>query len=158
MIFYREAKNLVQKIDKQVGFRMVQANNIQQKSKSILEAKTFLVIRAAQRVFQKLGNRSGEQEFRQALEREFEFSNIKYRHERLAKNLPEDFPDSYQTTAEFLCMNSLILQLKLDGKITDNDDLRLKRLLRKSNVLVGLIVCCRDQGLTIHRVSLQHEN
>ncbi len=151
MFLYVKAKISEQQFAKQMGVRMVQAYNFQQSSKNILEAKTFLVIRAAQRVAQKLGNRLSSREFRQALETEFNFSHIKYQKKSPFGDYPNQI-SSPQMATEFICMDSLFVQLKFDEEITEQDCHQLNSLLNESNIPIGLVMSYSPRGLNINRI------
>jgi GxxExxY protein len=119
----------------------------------ILEAKTFLVIRAARRVFQKLGSELDYRNFPLALEKEFAASNIRYRKESSVESVFDLLVTSSRPVAEFLCMDSLVVQLKFTENTRENDCENLKTLLNAINLPIGLLINYSARGLLIQRVT-----
>ena len=129
---------------------MIQTGNYQEHFYRILEAETMLVARAAKMVYQKIGGGFEEDIYREALQKEFEKKNIKYK-----KACPETSFDSEQTFhPDFLCFGNLILYSKVATDITKEDRRQIKLCLQKMNMPVGLIVNFGGGRLDLERVSL----
>lgn len=140
---------------KQMGVRMVQTYNFHEKSNNILEAKTFLVIRALQRVFQNWGGDLDNREFDRALEKEFQFSNIKYQRKPPVMQISRGMTASLKSESSFLCMSSLAVQIKYNQPISDQDCQNLSAALGQAKLPSGLIINYHHGGMEIQHVTTQ---
>jgi GxxExxY protein len=106
----------------------------------LFENETHNIIGACMQVHQKLGCGFLESVYQEALEREFEKQKIPYfRHKRLhivfdGKPLDKFF------IADFVCYNSIILEIKAAGFIHPDNSKQVINYLKATNFQIGLLI------------------
>lgn len=106
----------------------------------LFENETHKIIGACMQAHQKLGNGFLESVYQEALEREFQKQQIPYsRHQRLyilfdGKPLDKFF------IADFVCYNSIILEIKAVGFIHPDNSKQVINCLKATGFQIGLLI------------------
>ena len=122
---------------------MVQADMQRDRYESVLEAKTFLIARAAKRIYQRIGERHAPAEYQQALLDELEARRIRYQR-------PESSPAGLDKM-DVYCFDGLVLRITADADISKICD-QVRANLKARNYPVGLVVGFGHEHLIIKRV------
>lgn len=106
----------------------------------LFENETHKIIGAYMQAHQKLGNGFLESVYQEALEREFQKQQIPYsRHQRL-HILFEGKPLEKFFIADFVCYNSIILEIKAAGFIHPDNSKQVINYLKATGFQVGLLI------------------
>lgn len=134
---------------------MIHTEHHSYQMRNILEAKTFLAVRAAKRAYQQIGNEADLSTYREALRREFELQHIKYRNLAPAWQSTGSSEGSEQFQQNFICFEAVIVWTGRGIEISEGDCEQLKHYLQNKKLPVGLIFNFAQQSLTIKRVLAQ---
>jgi len=125
---------------------MVRQERFQYQMKNVLEAKTFLIARAAKRVFQQLEEKEMDL-FQNALTNEFDAEHIKYQS-------TVDKTMHTGTQADYLCFGNMLVRTKTSKQLTERDLWELRNELQQQNLSVGVIVCFTGDGVDVKRLTI----
>lgn len=131
---------------------MVRAENFQTQFDKILEAKIFLVARAAKLAYQKIGGGFEEYVYRDALQKEFESKRIRYKKECPVEDSQTAMPEKQEYRSDFLCFNNLVLHTMTGEAIPEHTRRQVQNCLEKMKLPAGLIVNFGKKNLLIERV------
>src|SRR5262245_39734652 len=115
------------------------------------DPRTYAVIGAAMEVHRELGCGFLEPAYHEALAREFALRNIPFLHEH---DLPIVYKGVQLSTvyrADFLCYESVIVELKCLPKLTGREESQLINYLKASGLQVGLLINFGNPSLEFKR-------
>jgi GxxExxY protein len=113
----------------------------------LFEQETHKIIGACMQVHQKLGCGFLESVYQEALEMEFQKQKILYnRHQRL-QILFDGKPLSKFFVADFVCFNSIILEIKAAVFFHPDNSKQVINYLKSTNFSVGLLVNFGESSL-----------
>lgn len=133
---------------------MVHTENYTDQTSRILEAETFLVIRAAQRAYQQVRRNFNRNAYKDALKAEFEKKHIFYQAGMPAVTLPADARLVKKDGADFLCFQRLAVCIKTEGEASEADFRNYRAYLRTLKLKAGLLIYFDHNGLTMKRVQV----
>ena len=120
-------------------------------SKLVLEDETYKILGACIKVHKKLGNGFSESVYREALAKELTTSDIPFEQE---KKLPVFYEgtqlDNY-FVADFVCFNTIILEIKTLGCLNQRIKQQPLKLLKSTNLEIGYLVNFGESSLTWKR-------
>lgn len=120
-------------------------------SKLVLEDETYKILGACIKVHKKLGNGFSESVYREALAKELTTSDIPFEQE---KKLPVFYEgtqlDNY-FVADFVCFNTIILEIKTLGCLNQRIKQQALKLLKSTNLEIGYLVNFGESSLTWKR-------
>jgi GxxExxY protein len=106
----------------------------------LFENDTHQIIGACMKVHQKLGSGFLESVYQEALEKEFQNQQIPFiRHQKL-HILFDDKPLQKFFIADFVCFNSIILEIKAAVFIHPDNSKQVVNYLKATNFHVGLLI------------------
>ena len=106
----------------------------------LFEEDTHKIIGACMQVHQKLGSGFLESVYQEALEIEFQKQKIPFiRHQKLPV-LFEGKPLNKFFVADFVCYNSIILEIKAAGFFHPDNSKQVLNYLKSTNFQVGLLI------------------
>jgi GxxExxY protein len=106
----------------------------------LLEQETFKIFGAFINVHKTLGNGFLESVYQEALEKEFQKQQIPFiRHQKLSI-IFEEKPHDKSFVADFVCFNSIILELKASTFIHPDNSKQTINDLKATGLNVGLLV------------------
>lgn len=125
---------------------MVETQNIN--NRRIVEAKTYLLLRAAQRAYQGQTPITTAGQFIGRLERELQGKHIRYQAQ-IAPNLPAgtDAPQSW--SAEFVCFGTHLLGVAGGNLPQQKAKQQLREELQDRGMSIGVLVKCQPDRLVI---------
>jgi GxxExxY protein len=104
------------------------------------EQETYKIIGACMQVHQKLGNGFLESVYQEALEKVFEKQQIPYFRHKLLYILFDGKPLSKFFVADFVCYNSIILEIKAAVFIHPENSKQVINYLKATDFKVGLLI------------------
>ena len=131
--------------------KMVRAEDIPGSSAKLLEARTFLVVRSLKRAYLRVGDGASLTRFREALSQELTYNRIRFtiQENRTGRESSQKGQDDL-----VVCFERLIIQFAT-AKARRQDDINLmKRNLRKTGAITGLVVRLEGPGLDIEKINL----
>ncbi len=133
---------------------MVREERFQYQMKNIAEAKTFLIARAAKRVFLRAGSSEAER-LREILRREFVAEHIKFQpRPPQGQSAAISTRLDPETEDEYLCFGNLLVRAKFGQPVTEADCQQLREVLQKQGWPTGMIVSFSPTGVQVRRVDL----
>lgn len=115
------------------------------------DPQTYAIIGAAMAVHGELGNGFLEAVYQEAMEREFQLQKVPYERE---KRLPVYYQGEALNThyqADFVCFNSVIVELKALQQISGNEEAQLINYLKAARLNRGLLINFGDKNLQYKR-------
>ena len=103
-------------------------------------------------VHKKLGSGFLESVYSEALELEFKKVEIPYEKEKKLPVYYEDKPLNKYFRADFVCFNSIILELKATKFLTDADHRQTVNNVKATKFKLGLLINFGSQSLTYKRI------
>ena len=116
-------------------------------SKLLYEEETFKVIGACIKVHKKLGNGFSEAVYHRALEKEFLNANIPFEQQKQVPIYYDGEPLGTFFTADFVCYNSVLLDIKSVPVIQDQMQQQVINYLKSSNIEVGMLINFGERSL-----------
>ena len=121
-------------------------------SEILFKNESYLIIGACMEVHKKLGSGFLESVYSEALELEFRKADIPFEHE---KNLPvfyDDQPLKKYFKADFVCFNSIIIELKATKYLIDADRQQTLNNVKATKFKLGLLINFGTPSLTYKRI------
>jgi GxxExxY protein len=118
----------------------------------LYEKETYSIIGAAIAVHQELGNGFLEAVYQEALEKEFIIRNIPYKREAQLTIYYKNEPLKKFYTADFICYDKIIVELKTLTAITTEHQAQVLNYLKASRLHPGLILNFGKQSLENKRI------
>lgn len=106
----------------------------------ILKDEVFRVIGAAIEVHRELGSGFLEAVYQEALEIEFRERNIPFVSQSPLKIVYKGIQLEKQYLADFVCFESMIVEIKAMSKLTGNEDAQIINYLKATGHKVGLLL------------------
>lgn len=120
------------------------------------EQETFKIIGACMNVHKSLGNGFLESVYQEALEKEFKKQQIPFiRHQKLSIIFDGNLLDKF-FIADFVCFNSIILELKASAFIHPDNSKQTINYLKATGLTVGLLVNFGETSLKWKRFVHTH--
>ena len=118
----------------------------------LFKTESYKIIGACMEVHKKLGCGFLESIYSEALELEFKKANIPYEREKKLQVFYEDqFLNKY-FRADFVCFNSIILELKATKYLVDTDRQQTLNNIKATNFKLGLLINFGSTSLTYKRI------
>ena len=118
----------------------------------LFKEESYRIIGACMEVHKKLGSGFLESVYAEALELEFKKAEIPYEREKKLQVFYEDqFLNKY-FRADFICFNSIILELKATKFLVDADRQQTLNNLKATKFKLGLLINFGTSSLTYKRI------
>lgn len=124
---------------------------------SAKDPKTYAIIGAAMVVHQELGHGFLEPVYQAALQHELKFQNIPFRREVTFPVLYKGEPLSLFYRADFVCFESIIIELKALSKLTTIEESQIINYLKVTKLQTGLLLNFGYSSLQFKRYILSRE-
>lgn len=118
----------------------------------IFKEESYKIIGACMEVHKKLGPGFLESVYSEALELEFNNVAISYEKEKKLPVFYEDKPLKKFFRADFVCFDSIIIELKATKFLIDADKKQTLNNVKATNFKLGLLVNFGELSLKYHRV------
>ena len=122
----------------------------------IFKEESYKIIGACMEVHKKLGPGFLESVYSEALELEFNNVAISYEKEKKLPVFYEDKPLKKFFRANFVCFDSIIIELKATKFLIDADKKQTLNNVKATNFKLGLLVKSGELSLKYHRVINSH--
>ena len=106
----------------------------------LFENETHKIIGACMQVHQKLGNGFLESVYQEALEKEFQNQHIPFARNQRLHILFDGKPLNKFFVADFVCYNSIILEIKASGFLHPDNSKQVINYLKATGFQVGLLI------------------
>jgi len=120
----------------------------------LYKSEVFRVIGAAMQVHNELGPGFLEPVYQEALELEFQIQKISYEREKILNINYKEYKLTKTYTADFICYNSLIVELKALSELTGDHESQLINYLKATKLRVGILINFGAQSLEYKRMIL----
>ena len=114
--------------------------------------ESFKIIGACMKVHRSLGAGFLEAVYEEALEKEFLIQNIPFKRQLKLELYYENVKLNKYYRADFLCYDSIVLEIKAVNHIPDTFYAQLKNYLRCSNMELGVLINFGTPSLTYKRI------
>ena len=118
----------------------------------LFKEESYKIIGACMEVHKKLGCGFLESVYAEALELEFSKANISYEREKKLPVFYEDKPLNKYFRADFVCFNSIILELKATKYLVDADRKQTLNNVKATKFNLGLLINFGTPSLTYIRI------
>ena len=120
-------------------------------SKLVLAAETYKILGACINVHKQLGNGFSESVYREALAMELQKAEIPFEQEKKLPVFYEGKPLNSHFTADFVCFDTIILNIKSLGFIPQPLKQEVLKFLKATNLEIGYLVNFGEKSLTWKR-------
>ena len=127
-------------------------NEIMDKMYDPNREKTYNIIGAAMAVHSELGNGFLEAVYGDALAIEFNKRGIPFAREKEIEILYKGTPINHKYYADFLCYDSIIVEIKAIEKLTNIQEAQVINYLKASNFKIGLLINFGESHLVTKRL------
>ncbi len=114
--------------------------------------KTYSIIGSAMQVHQTLGSGFLEAVYSDAMELELKRRNVPYEREKAIKILYNKIILPHQYVADFVCYDSIIVELKAVEQLTKIHEAQLLNYLKATNLRIGLLINFGEMSLKFKRM------
>jgi GxxExxY protein len=104
------------------------------------DKRTYKIIGAAIEVHKELGCGFLEAVYQEALGREFAFQRIPFRSQPFIEIIYKGMPLEKKYQPDFICFDSIVLEIKAISAITGNEEAQLINYLKASGHSTGLLI------------------
>ena len=118
----------------------------------LFKQESYQIIGACMKVHRTLGAGFLEKVYQEALEHELQKRSIPYKREKQLQIFYDDVKLDKYYKADFLCFDSIILEIKAQKLISDNDKKQVLNYLKSTDLKLGLLVNFGTPSLTYKRV------
>ena len=118
----------------------------------IYKNESYKIIGACMEVHKKLGSGFLESVYSEALELEFKNAGIPYEKEKKLPVFYDDKPLKKYFRADFVCYNSIILELKATNYIVEANRKQTLNNVKATNFKLGILVNFGTPSLTYKRI------
>jgi len=118
----------------------------------LFKEESYLIIGACMEVHKKLGAGFLESVYSEALELEFKKIEIPYEKEKKLPVYYEDKPLNKYFRADYVCYNSIIIELKATKFLTDIDRQQTLNNVKATQFKLGLLINFGTSSLTYKRI------
>lgn len=120
-------------------------------TKLVFEEETYKIIGSCIMVHKKLGNGFIEGVYQEALMKELTKAEIPFEQDKKLPIFYEGNELSHYYTANFLCYDKIIVEIKVIGFLDENIKRQSLNYLRSTNLEVGLLINFGENSLTWKR-------
>ncbi len=120
----------------------------------LYEKESFRIIGACMEVHKKLGIGFLESVYQEALAIEFTLSDIPYEREKKLNIFYKGYDIGKKYFADFICYQSIILELKAMSSICKQHEAQVLNYLRATGYKLGIIINFGEISLTFRRMVL----
>lgn len=106
----------------------------------VFKDESYLIVGACMEVHRKLGSGFLESVYAEAFEKEFKNKNIPYKREEKLRIYYDEFPLKKYFKADFVCYNTIIVELKANVSITKTDEKQSLNYLKATKFKLGILV------------------
>lgn len=118
------------------------------------DKQSYAIIGAAMAVYNELGHGFLETVYQEALEKEFQLLSIPYQREHKIDVCYKGYSLKSYYVADFICFNSIIVELKAISDITNNDHAQVINYLKATSIQRGLLLNFGSPSLQYKRLIL----
>jgi GxxExxY protein len=118
----------------------------------VYKEESFKIIGACMKVHTGLGSGFLEAVYQEALEREFAKSNIQFKRQVKLSLVYDGIKLKKYYIADFVCFNSIVVEIKATSFIHDNMLKQTKNYLKATNSRLGLLVNFGEKSLSYKRI------
>ena len=118
----------------------------------LYKEESYKIIGACMKVHKKLGPGFLESVYSEALEIEFKIADIPYEKEKKLPVLYDDKPLNKYFKADFVCYNSIIIELKATKFLIDADYNQTLNNVKATKFKLGLLINFGTPSLTYKRI------
>jgi GxxExxY protein len=124
----------------------------------VYKEESYRIIGSCMVVHQKLGDGFLESVYQEALEIQFEKDDIPFIKERKLNIQFDDIQLDKYFKADFVCFNSIIVELKSTPFVHQNDLNQVLNYLKATDMKLGILVNFGEKSLTYKRVINSHSS
>lgn len=118
----------------------------------LFKDESYMIIGACMEVHKKLGVGFLESVYSEALEKELKNKNVPYEREKKLQIYYEGEPLKKYFKADFVCFNSIIVELKSNGFISKSDTRQSLNYLKATQYKLGILANFGTSSLTYKRI------
>lgn len=122
-------------------------------SNILFKEESYKIIGAGMEVHKKLGPGFLESVYSEALQLEFKKVGVPFEHEKKLPVFYDDQPLKKYFRADFVCFNSIIIELKATKYLTDADRQQTLNNVKATRHKLGLLINFGTPSLTYNRVA-----
>ena len=120
--------------------------------------ETYLIRGCMMKVYNELGSGFLEKVYQEALEFEMKAANIPHQREAQLQVVYKGNPHQQANTADFICYDKIIVELKAVSELTDTLRSQVYNYLKATNMELGLLVNFGAPQIEIERLFNYHKN
>ena len=120
----------------------------------IYKEESYKIIGAAMEVHKELGSGFLEAVYQEALEIEFQKQGIPYKREKLLTIYYMDIKLKKSYSAEFVCYDKIIIELKALSELTTQHEAQVLNYLKTTKYKLGLLINFGSKSLQYKRLVL----
>ncbi len=121
-------------------------------SEILYKEESYQIIGACMEVHKKLGAGFLESVYAEALEKEFKQKAVPYEREKKLQIFYEDQPLKKYFKADFVCFNSIIVELKSNSFLSKNDKRQSLNYLKATRYQLGILANFGTPSLSYARI------
>jgi len=118
----------------------------------LYKEESFRIIGACMQVHKKLGSGFLESVYSEALALEFKKADIPFEREKKLSVFYDDQPLKKHFKADFVCYNSIIIELKATKFLTESDHKQTINNIKATRFKLGLLINFGSPSLTYKRI------
>lgn len=118
----------------------------------VFKEESYRIVGSCLSVFNKLGSGFLESVYQEALEKQFKQDNIPFEKEKRLHIKFDDIQLDKFFKADYICFNSIIVELKATPFIHNNDLAQVLNYLRATDMRLGILVNFGEKSLNYKRI------